>query len=422
MRIFTRNLDRSWLNMKPFSLLILLLALLPASAQPGNYVNAPARPGDGALSLLEAYGVETPCNTAHFYQINGLRKNQGLVAGKSYLLPIVVYAYNGKSIRSTTGNTDLEWAERIQQFNDQLHRAGLKPGDYRQDRQLWVPWSRLNCPGEAEAQAGPAAASAGRHGPMPSLPVKNQPLRGTYPIFGEKYAPVPLESTELSGCVYYISSGHGGPDPGAVGKFMNQSLCEDEYAYDVSLRLARNLLAQGATVYIIVRDGDDGIREGEILPCDKDETFWLDTEIPIPQSERLTLNSDIINDLYRKNVQQGVRYQRLIVIHVDSNSQKEQIDMFFYHKAGDEAGQRFAERIHATIGEKYDIYRKGRGYSGTVSSRDLHMLRETDSPAVFIELGNIRNRNDQARLVIEGNRQLVADWLTEGLIRDAARR
>ncbi|MDX1907692.1 MAG: N-acetylmuramoyl-L-alanine amidase [Bacteroidia bacterium] len=400
-----------------------LIYLCCSAAAQHPLVTATAQKGDGVLSFLDKYQLETPCNKAYFYKVNKLTKTQGLQIAKSYQLPLLIYTYNGQSIRSTTGVQDIDWAEAVKAYNDRLYKAGLKPGDYRQDRQLWVPYSMLYCreeplsdgPFTADTRSGiskPATAAV-------SQPDGRAPLRGTYPIFGEAYAKVPLESTELNGCVYYIVSGHGGPDPGAVGRFGDANLCEDEYAYDISLRMARNLLSYGATVYIIVRDSDDGIRDGEVLPCDKDEKTWMDLETPVSQSERLTQRSDVVNALYQKNKEQGVMFQRLIEIHVDSDHQTEQIDMFFYHRLGDEASKAFAQTIHQTIKAKYDEYRKGRGYTGTVSGRDLHMLRETEPTAVFIELGNIRNRNDQARLVIEGNRQLIANWLMDSMLRDA---
>ena len=64
-------------------------------------------------------------------------------------------------------------------------------------------------------------------------------------------------------------------------------LCEDEYAYDVTLRLARNLLSHGAKVYVIVRDENDGIRDQEYLGYDKDEVVWFKQKIPINQVRRL---------------------------------------------------------------------------------------------------------------------------------------
>ncbi len=278
----------------------------------------------------------------------------------------------------------------------------------------------MNCPDEAITATPVAQGGVAIPGVVNANP--SRLLRGNYAIFGPEYAAVPLESQRLKGYVYYVVGGHGGPDPGAVGTYGRHSLCEDEYAYDVGLRLARNLLSHGATVYLITRDKDDGIRSGEILPCDKDEQCWVDQTIPINQSERLTQRSDVINKLYKQNKWRGVSYQRAIVIHVDSNNRNERIDMFFYHKIGDQVSKRFSNRIHQTIKQKYDEYRKGRGYSGTVTARDLHMLRETDVTTTFVELGNIRNRADQARLVIEGNRQLIANWVFEGMLKDAPKR
>ncbi|RMG70881.1 MAG: N-acetylmuramoyl-L-alanine amidase [Bacteroidetes bacterium] len=409
-------------------LLFLLSGALSGWGQNGTshpHLRVEALPGDGVLRLLDRYQLRTPCNESYFYQINSLRKGAGLHEGRSYQLPVYVYTYNGRSIRSTTGINDRPWAEKVQLFNEIMHRSGLKAADYRDDKVLWVPYHQIYCPDQDIPLIEPGVAEVVPGGTnLPGTRVSQVtddgvPLRGIYKIFGEEYARVPLEGTQLSGKVFYVVSGHGGPDPGAVGTYGAFSLCEDEYAYDVGLRLARNLLAYGATVYLITRDPDDGIRGGEILPCDKDETCWVEQEMPVNQSMRLTQRSEAVNALYRKNRSQGVSYQRLVVLHIDSNSKKTSVDMFFYHRIGDAESERFANRIKETVRLKYDEYRKGRGYTGTVSSRDLHMLRETEPVAVFAELGNIRNRNDQARFVIEGNRQLVANWLFEGLLYDA---
>ncbi|MBT6763585.1 MAG: N-acetylmuramoyl-L-alanine amidase, partial [Prolixibacteraceae bacterium] len=68
----------------------------------------------------------------------------------------------------------------------------------------------------------------------------------SFEIFGKKYADVEITGNDLNGAIYYLMAGHGGPDPGAVGKYNNKQLCEDEYAYDVTLRLARKLIQNGA--------------------------------------------------------------------------------------------------------------------------------------------------------------------------------
>jgi len=55
---------------------------------------------------------------------------------------------------------------------------------------------------------------------------------GVFPIFGKDYENIAFKDAKLQGAVFYIVSGHGGPDPGAIGKKSGHTLCEDEYAYD----------------------------------------------------------------------------------------------------------------------------------------------------------------------------------------------
>ena len=71
-----------------------------------------------------------------------------------------------------------------------------------------------------------------------------------------------------------------------------------------------------------------------------------------------------------------------------------------------------------SIEKKYQLKQPGRGYGGAVSTRHLYMLDKTIPPAVFIELGNIHHARDRQRLIIENNRQALANWLCDGVIDD----
>ena len=236
-----------------------------------------------------------------------------------------------------------------------------------------------------------------------------------FDIFGEKYADVEVKDEKLQGTVYYLMAGHGGPDPGAIGKYNNNILCEDEYAYDVTLRLARRLIENGATVYMITRDNDDGIRDESYLKPDKDERCYPNSSIPLNQLRRLRQRTEAVNNLYLKN--KG-KFQRMIAIHVDSRSRGENIDVFFYHDRRSETGERASRILQNKFQEKYDKHQPGRGYHGTVSSRGLYVVRNTYPVAVYIELGNINHRRDQQRFILPNNRQALANWLTEALIYD----
>ncbi len=236
-----------------------------------------------------------------------------------------------------------------------------------------------------------------------------------FDIFGKKYADVTITGSELKGAVYYLISGHGGPDPGAIAKYNNNLLCEDEYAYDVTLRLARSLIEKGAVVYMITRDPDDGIRDESYLKSDKDELCYYNDKIPLNQLKRLRQRTDAVNNLYMEN--KG-KFQRMIVIHVDSRSRRENIDVFFYHDKRSSTGEKAAKTLYNTFREKYNRYQPGRGYHGTVSNRNLYVVKNTYPAAVYIELGNINHLRDQQRFIVTNNRQAVANWLAEGLVTD----
>lgn len=120
------------------------------------------------------------------------------------------------------------------------------------------------------------------------------------PLFGKKLSSVKVSSNRLAGACFYVVSGHGGPDPGAIGWVGKHELHEDEYAYDIALRLARNLMQEGAEVHIIIQDAKDGIRDDAYLSNSKRETCMGDP-IPLNQVQRLQQRCNKINALYQKD-------------------------------------------------------------------------------------------------------------------------
>jgi N-acetylmuramoyl-L-alanine amidase len=236
-----------------------------------------------------------------------------------------------------------------------------------------------------------------------------------YEIFGDKYKDVTITSRELSKAVFYLMSGHGGPDPGAIGSLNGHLLCEDEYAYDVTLRLARSLIERGATVYMIIRDPNDGIRDEQFLTPDRDEVCFPNQTIPLNQLARLRQSTEAVNKLY---IQNKGKFQRLVVVHIDSRSQKQNIDVFFYHDKRSDTGKNLANTLKDTFGERYARHQPSRGYNGSVSDRNLYVIKNSFPPAVFIELGNINHTRDQKRFIFSDNRQAVSNWLRDGIIHD----
>ena len=242
---------------------------------------------------------------------------------------------------------------------------------------------------------------------------KRDKSQGTEPLFGKQYASYKIVSNKLEGASFYLVSGHGGPDPGAIGTMNGHQLHEDEYAYDIILRLARNLLMNGAKVHIIIQDAKDGIRNQLYLNNSKRETC-MGKAIPIGQVARLKQRCDKINSLASADKS---NYKRAIFIHVDSRGKQKRTDVFFYHSKNS-LSKRLAKQMKSTFSHKYDTHQPGRGFRGTVGYRGLYVIEHTQIPLTFVELGNIQNSFDQQRLIHHNNRQALANWLCEGIIKD----
>jgi N-acetylmuramoyl-L-alanine amidase len=358
--------------------------------------------------LLDEYD----CNEQQFLKINKLTKPSTLSKGKTYNLPIYLYEYNGKNIRSSTSIGNLSVAKAIQSYNADLLKADIRTESYEANGFLYVPYHILNCFSSRKARPKPV-----EKGDVDNVLAAEKTAGANtrrYAIFGKNYQDVPILSKKLKNKIFYVEGGHGGPDPGAEAKVSGRTLCEDEYAYDVSLRVARELIKQGAVVHIINRDLNDGIRDGEFLMCDRDEVTYPNLKVPVHQKTRLTQRSDAINELYDMYDKKGLKDQRLIVIHVDSRGRNEQIDTFLYYQSDNEDSKELAKKMQKNLEAHYAGKRE---WKGTLSTRDLHMLRETKPTTVFVEIGNIRNEFDRKRIMVKNNRQAIASWLAEGFMK-----
>ena len=354
MNFFYNNNFVSRLCKVIFILSVLFLCL---NVQAQNYPVVKAQKGDGIYSLLRKNGLEPTKYIKTFISINKskLGKNNSLYVGRSYYLPV--------ACSKTTGSKTV------------VRNTAVK---------------------KTVAKGNPSQTII-------------------YTLFGTKYQTVTIKNHQLKGAVFYLVGGHGGPDPGAMGKLNGHVLCEDEYAYDVTLRLARCLMEHDAKVYMITQDLYDGIRDKPYLVQDKTETCYPHERIPLNHLARLKQRVDIVNKLY---VDHKGCYQRMLVVHVDSRSKGKNIDVFFYHDKKSKIGRKMAETMKDVFQKKYDYYQPNRGYSGSVSSRTLYVLKHSYPTAVYMEIANINHLRDLQRLIIVSNRQALADWMTDGIVKD----
>lgn len=390
---------------------ILLLSSIKIYSDNARYVTHKAKKGDGITTILVKYNLQVNKFNVDFFKENNktnLNSDFGLYIGKEYFLPIRIFKYDGKSIRSSLEINDLEFAKKIQSYNMNLFRKKIKNSDYKIDQEIWLPLSFDN---EKSNENSEKITNK-----IDNKKIKeNIPRNIVEPLFGEKYKNVTVSSNSLSNCIFYLISGHGGPDPGAIGYKDGNELHEDEYAYDVTLRFARKLMENGAEVYIIVQDENDGIRDEKYLNNSSNEYHINKKPIPLIQKDRLSERIIIINDLYNQNKSKNKK-QYCVEIHVDSRYTGQKVDIFFYYQNANSEGKKLANALMTTIKEKYDKAQPGRGYQGSVSQRGLYTLRKALPTTVFIEIGNIQNLRDQIRIIESNNRQAIANWLCDGFI------
>jgi N-acetylmuramoyl-L-alanine amidase len=373
-----------------------------------DYFAIAIKDGDGISNVLSRYMLGgSKCNYEKFLEINKINSSSTLFKHKEYKLPIKIYNYDGKSIRTTVGIDDFEKALRIQKYNEELLDKGLRKTNFKDSKILWVPYNEIACAEEkvTNEKFNENEAHYNKKG--------NKVLSES--LFGENYKDFELIDNKLDGQVFYVCSGHGGPDPGAVCDDCPKMMCEDEYAYDVGLRLAKNLMQHGAKVYMIIQDQNDGIRDDLYLKCDRDEVLHNGKSIPLGQIPRLEQRANAINSLYNKHRKQGIKVQKAIMIHVDSRSKDKNQDVFFYYYNQNEGGKELVENVFNTFDEKYKYYRKDKQYKGFIEDRNLYMLRKVKPSSIYVELANIRNEFDHKRLVHSYNRQALANWLFEGM-------
>ncbi len=375
-----------------------------------------ALPGEGISTLLDRFELlQNKILRDKFYALNGLNQSSILLKGKKYVLPIHLYNYNGKSIRSTIGINNWDKAVRIKEYNELLLQKGIRSTHYTKSKILWVLATELNHLGAPENGSDKTEIPLAVKSKKLDIRAVNDKL------YGQKYARTDIIDQSLKNKVYYIVSGHGGPDPGAICKTCSPKLCEDEYAYDVSLRLARNLRQHGAIVEMVIQDKSNGIRDKEILSCDKSERLADGSKIPLGQLSRLKQRTNYINKKYNEYKKKGYRDQLVLSLHIDSNSESHKQDVFFCYYKESQSSKKLAIQLRDKFEEKYNIHQKNRGYNGYLHQRNFYVLRKTSPPAVLIELANIRNKFNHKRILQKDNRQALANWIYEGLANEPSR-
>lgn len=185
--------------------------------------------------------------------------------------------------------------------------------------------------------------------------------------------------------VIFIDPGHGGRDPGAVGK---QGKNEDKINLDIALRLKR-LVEEGGGIAILTRDGDYGLYSPDASNKKREDL----------QERKKTADESgsCIN----------------IIIHLNSFPQSRYYGAQTFYYRDSEESKHLAEIIQEELRRVLDSNNKRQPKSRT----DLYLLKNTKAPTVLVECGFLSNPMEETLLNEEQYQEKVAWAIYIGVLR-----
>jgi N-acetylmuramoyl-L-alanine amidase len=185
-----------------------------------------------------------------------------------------------------------------------------------------------------------------------------------------------------------VDPGHGGVDPGAVGK---SGVLEDEINLAIGLKLKR-LIEQSGGIVVMTREDGSG------LYTDKSTTL------------REMKTEDLMN---RRELIEKAGCELFVSIHMNSftNSKYSGAQTFYYD------GYPENERLAAIIQEELrDVLDKDNKRAAAIRD-DVYLIRELKIPSVLVEAGFLSNPEEERKLQTEEYQEKIAWAIYIGIMK-----
>ncbi len=185
--------------------------------------------------------------------------------------------------------------------------------------------------------------------------------------------------------IVFIDAGHGGRDPGAIGRY---GANEDIINLEITLRLKR-LVEEGGGIAILTRDGDYGLYSPDA-----------------PNKKRDDLQK-------RKELARESESHINIIIHLNSFPQTQYHGAQTFYYGGSEESKKLATLLQDELRRVLDKENRRQ----PKESNDIYMLKDNEAPTVLVECGFLSNPEEE-RLLNEGRYQeKIAFAIYSGIIR-----
>lgn len=183
--------------------------------------------------------------------------------------------------------------------------------------------------------------------------------------------------------VIVIDPGHGGIDPGVVGK--DYGVKESDLNLDIAKALKRRFYTDGITV-VLTRTADNGLY-GNVS-----EGFKLRD-----LKNRIKVAEDVGADLY-------------ISIHINEYSDRNRRGAQVFYKAGSDESKTMANCIQSALNKMDESKREYSSLSG-----DYYVLNNSTCPAVIVECGFLSNSEEEKLLMTNTYREKIAHTIYYGV-------